>query len=256
MDFQHIQWSTPEDGIAVVTLSRPDRLNTLTRPLFDELERALDRIEADDAIRVWVLTGAPRPDGRPCFSAGVDVKAFAEGDGVDEEQGFRITNRIDDLLKPSVALIDGVCSTGGVELALACDLRIVGEAAAISDWHLKKLGTGLGAWGASTRWARLLGVQRTKEILLTGKVVSGAEAYRIGFASELHPSASLWEDALETLQAVAGMDPGGLKLTLAHLDRIEDMSRDQALRWAALAPEWLGVSVGADQLAGRVLDKK
>jgi enoyl-CoA hydratase len=85
MDFQHIQWSTPEDGIAVVTLSRPDRLNTLTRPLFDELERALDRIEADDAIRVWVLTGAPRPDGRPCFSAGVDVKAFAEGDGVDEE---------------------------------------------------------------------------------------------------------------------------------------------------------------------------
>jgi len=253
MDFENIQWSTPEDGIAVVTLSRPHRLNTLTRPLFDELERALDRIERDDAIRVWVLTGAPRPDGRPCFSAGVDVKAFSENQGVDEGQGFRITNRIDDMLKPSVALIDGVCSTGGAELALSCDLRIVGESAAISDWHLKKLGTGLGAWGASTRWARLLGVQRTKEILLTGKVVSGAEAYRIGFASELHPSESLWNDALETLRAIAGMDPGGLKLTLAHLDRIEDMSRDQALRWAELAPQWLGVRVGADQLASRVL---
>jgi len=253
MDFENIQWSTPEDGIAVVTLSRPHRLNTLTRPLFDELEHALDRIERDDAIRVWVLTGAPRPDGRPCFSAGVDVKAFSENQGVDEGQGFRITNRIDDMLKPSVALIDGVCSTGGAELALSCDLRIVGESAAISDWHLKKLGTGLGAWGASTRWARLLGVQRTKEILLTGKVVSGAEAYRIGFASELHPSESLWNDALETLRAIAGMDPGGLKLTLAHLDRIEDMSRDQALRWAELAPQWLGVRVGADQLASRVL---
>ena len=253
MDFEHITWSTPEDGIAVVTLSRPERLNTLTNPLFDELEAALDRIERDDDIRVWVLTGAPRPDGRPCFSAGVDVRAFAEGNGVSEGQGFRITNRIDDMLKPSVAVIDGVCSTGGAELALSCDLRIVGEAAEISDWHLKKLGTGLGAWGASTRWARLLGVQRAKEIILTGKVVTGAEAYRIGFASELHPSESLWKGALETLRAIAGMNPAGLKLTLAHLDRIQDMSRDQALRWAELAPDWLGVRVAPSELEGKVL---
>ena len=253
MDFEHITWSEPEDGVAVVTLSRPERLNTLTAPLFDELEAALSRIERDDEIRVWALTGAPRRDGRPCFSAGVDVRAFAEGNGVSEGQGFRITNRIDDMLKPSIAVIDGVCSTGGAELALSCDLRIVGEAAEISDWHLKKLGTGLGAWGASTRWARLLGVQRAKEIILTGKVVSGAEAYRIGFASELHPSESLWEAALATLSTIASMDPGGLKLTLAHLDRISDMSRDQALRWAELAPEWLGVRVRADELADKVL---
>ena len=63
----------------------------------------------------------------------------------------------------------------------------------------------------------------------------------------------MWNDALETLRAIAGMDPGGLKLTLAHLARLEDMSRDQALRWAELAPQWLGVRVGADQLASRVL---
>lgn len=256
MDFEHITWSEPEDGVAVVTLSRPDRLNTLTAPLFDELEAALTRIERNDEIRVWALAGGPRRDGRPCFSAGVDVRAFAEGKGVSEGQGFRITNRIDDMLKPSIAVIDGVCSTGGAELALACDLRIVGEAAEISDWHLKKLGTGLGAWGASTRWARLLGVQRAKEIILTGKVVSGAEAYRIGFASELHPSASLWDAALETLRTIAGMDPRGLKLTLAHLDRIDDMSRDQALRWAELAPEWLGVRVRSDELEGKVLGEK
>ena len=256
MDFEHIRWSTPELGIAVVTLSRPERLNTLTSPLFDELETALDRIERDDSIRAWVLTGAPRPDGRPCFSAGVDVRAFAEGKGVGTGQGCRITNRIDAMLTPSVAVIDGVCSTGGAELALSCDLRIVGEAAEISDWHLKKLGTGLGAWGASTRWARLIGVQRAKEIILTGKVVTGAEAYRLGFASELHPSESLWTGALETLRAIAGMDPGGLKLTLAHLDRIQDMSRDQALRWAEQAPDWLGVRVASSELEGRVLGGK
>jgi len=256
VDFEHITWSEPADGVAVVTLARPERLNTLNEPLFDELEAALSRIESEDEIRVRALAGAPRPDGRPCFSAGVDVRAFAEGKGVSEGQGFRITNRIDDMLKPSIAVIDGVCSTGGVELALACDLRIVGESAEITDWHLKKLGTGLGGWGASTRWARLIGVQRAKEIILTGKIVSGAEAYRIGFASELHPSPSLWDAALETLRTIAGMDPRGLKLTLAHLDRVEDMSRDQALRWAELAPDWLGVRVRAEELAGRVLGEK
>ncbi|MEZ4215248.1 MAG: enoyl-CoA hydratase/isomerase family protein [Myxococcota bacterium] len=253
MDFETIRYEKPEPGIAVATLARPDRLNTLTATLLRELDAAVDLAERDDDVRVLALAGAPRPDGRPCFSAGVDVRAFEAGDGVTEEAGFALTNRIDDLLKPVVAVVDGVCSTGGAELALACDLRIVGEAAEISDWHLKKLGTGLGAWGGATRWARLLGVQRAKEVILTGKVVTGAEAYRIGFASELHPSAALWERAMETLRAIAAMDPRGLRLTLAHLDRAQDMSRDQALRWAQLAPDWLGVRVRADELRGKVL---
>ena len=220
MKFESIRFTKPEDGIGVITLDRPDRLNTLTGPLLDEVDAAVGRAEADDDVRVLVLTGSPRPDGRPCFSAGVDVRAFADNEGVTEAQGFDLTNRIDDLLKPTVALIDGICSTGGAELALACDLRILGSNAQISDWHLKKLGTGLGAWGGSTRWARLLGVQRAKEIILTGKVVSGEEALRIGFASELHSSEHLWDKALETLRAIAGMNPDGLKLVLAHLDRV------------------------------------
>lgn len=255
MSFETIRYEKVEPGIAVATLARPNKLNALTGTMLRELDAALSLAEADDEVRVLVLTGAPRPDGRPCFSAGVDVNAIAAGDGVTEEGGFALTNRIDDLLKPVVAVIDGVCSTGGAELALACDLRIVGESAQISDWHLKKLGTGLGAWGGATRWARLLGVQRAKEIILTGKVVSGAEAYRIGFASELHASGELFERALETLRAIAAMDPRGLRLTLAHLDRVEDMSRDQALRFAQIAPDWLGVRVHADELAGKVLGK-
>ena len=255
MDFEHIRWSTPEQGIAVVTLSRPERLNTLTSPLFDELETALDRIERDDSIRAWVLTGAPRPDGRPCFSAGVDVRAFAEGKGVGTGQGFRITNRIDDMLKPSVAVIDGVCSTGGAELALSCDLRIVGEAAEISDWHLKNLGTGLGGWGASTRWSKLVGVTKAKEIILTGKVVDGEEAVRCGFATALHASDRLMDEAIAMATRITEMDPKGVGLTLAHLDRNQDMSRDQALRWAELLPDWLGVSTDVASKSENVLGK-
>ena len=256
MDFEHILYEVREDGIAVVTLHRPHRLNALNGPIMRELEEAVRAIEADPAVRVWLLTGAPRPDGRPCFGAGADVQAIAEGDGPGEITGFHLCNDIDDLLKPSIAVIDGVCTTGAVELALCCDFRLVAPSAQISDWHLKKLGTGLGGWGGSTRWSRLVGTTHTKEIILTGKVVDGEEAVRIGFASAVHPSDELMEAALEMAGRITQMNPDGVALTLAHLDRNRDMSRDQALRWAQLAPRWLGVSTSMEGKEGRVLASK
>ena len=248
-----IQFEKRSDGIAVVTLDRPARLNALSGPLLDALADAVEQIDRDPDIRVFLLRGSPRPDGRPCFSAGVDVQAFADGEGVTEEQGFELTNRIDDLLKPSIAVIDGICTTGGGEIALACDFRVVARSAQISDWHLAKLGTGLGAWGASTRWARECGIMNAKQMLLTGRVIDGEEAFRIGFASVVYDSAELEAGALEMATAIAGMSPDGVRLVLAHLDRIGDMSRDQALRWAKLSGEWLGVSVSEGELKGRIL---
>ena len=244
-----------ENGVAVVTLDRPERLNALNGPLLDALRAEVARMDADPEVRAFLLTGAARPDGRPCFSAGVDGKAFAEDQGVGETQGFELTNAIDDALTPSIAVIDGVCTTGAAELALACDFRLVAPGAQISDWHLKKLGTGLGAWGGSTRWARLVGTTHAKEIILTGKVVGGEEAVRIGFASALHPSETLHAEALAFAGRIAEMDPRGVRLTLAHLDRIEDMSRDQALRWAQLAADWLDVKSSAESVVAAVLDK-
>jgi enoyl-CoA hydratase/carnithine racemase len=244
-----------DDGIAIITLNRPARLNALSGPLLDALAAAVEDINADPDIRVFLIQGAPRPDGRPCFSAGVDVQAFADGNGVSEEQGFALTNRIDDLLKPSIAVIDGICTTGGGEIALACDFRIVGQTSQISDWHLAKLGTGLGSWGASTRWARECGVTHAKQMLLTGRVIDGDEAFRIGFATAVHESGELQAAALEMAGQIAGMNPAGVKLVLAHLDRIEDMSRDQALNWAKLSAEWLDVKIGEAELKGKVLGK-
>ena len=252
-EFETIRYDKRADGIVVITLDRPDRLNTLSGPLLDELAEAVERIHHDPEVRVFLIRGAPRPDGRPCFSAGVDVQAFADGQGVTEEQGFALTNRIDDLLKPSIAVIDGICTTGGGEIALACDFRLVARSAQISDWHLAKLGTGLGAWGASTRWARECGVTNAKQMLLTGRVIDGEEAFRIGFASAVYDSADLEAGALEMAGQIAQMNPDGVKLVLAHLDRIDDMSRDQALNWAKLSADWLDVKVGESELRGKIL---
>ena len=255
MSYEFIQYEIAEDGIALVTLNRPERLNTLNGTLLDELADAVKRIERDDDVRVFLLTGAPRLDGRPCFGAGVDLRCFEEGRPVDGHQGFTLTNDIDDLLKPSIALVDGVCSTGSVELALACDFRLVGEAAQISDWHLKHLGTGLGGWGGSTRWSHLVGTTNAKEIILTGKVVDAADAVRMGFASYRHPSEELREAGLRMARSIVGMKAEGVRLCLAHLDRNRDMSRDQALRWAQLAPKWLGVSTQIESKGKDVLSR-
>ena len=221
MSASSLLYEKRDDGIAIVTLNRPEKLNALTGSLLDALSETVDAIEADPDVRVFLLCGSPRPDGRPCFSAGVDVKAITEGDSVGEEQGLHLTNKIDDLLKPSIAVIDGVCTTGGAEIALACDFRLVGRTARISDFHLAKLGTGLGAWGASTRWARECGVTNAKQMLLTGREIDGDEAFRIGFASGVFESDALMDAALSMATRIAGMNPDGVKLVLAHLDRID-----------------------------------
>jgi enoyl-CoA hydratase/carnithine racemase len=230
-----------EDHIAVITLQRPQRLNALSVALLQELQSAMRQARSDDQVRVIVITGAPRPDGRPCFSAGDDLKEVASGASIPPGLGFDLTNMIDDLLKPTIAVIDGICSTGAVEVALACDLRVVAETAQISDWHLKNLGSGLGGWGASTRWVRAVGLQQAKDIILTGRVVGGQEAHRIGFAVRVCRSENLWSEAMGMARQIASMDPEGVRLTLAHMDRTEDMSRDQALRLAQILPGWLGV---------------
>src|SRR5439155_16365368 len=150
------------------------------------------------------------------------------------------------------AVIDGICTTGAAEIAVACHVRLVGAAAKISDWHLKNLGTGLGAWGAATRWARLVGAARARELFLTGREIGAEEAVRIGFASAAHASERVYDEALAMARAIAAMDPRGVALTLAHFDRCDDESREESLRFASRAPRWFGVGVEIGSKGARI----
>lgn len=255
MGYETIRYEKRDDGIAILTLARPQRLNAINRVVLTELDAVLDEIERDDAVRVFLLTGSPRPDGRPCFSAGFDLKSVSEGILPERGLGQRVTDRLDDFLKPSIAVVDGVCSTGGGELAMAADLRLVGAKLELSDWHLKNLGTGLGEWGAATRWARLAGAQKAKEVMLTGRVLGAAEAVSCGWAIGQHPSESLMDAALEMARAIAGMNPKGVRMTLLHLDRTEDLTRDQSLRWSLELPKLVGVKTAIEEKADAVLGK-
>lgn len=224
--------------VLVLRINRPHAMNALNGAVLHELTRAVKRANKDDSVHCFVLTGAPRADGRPCFSAGDDLKEAAAGQHPTGNPGNKLCNAIDDSLKPSIAVIDGVCTTGALELTLACDLRVVAETAQISDWHLARLGSGLGGWGASTRLSRLVGVAQAKDIILTGKVIDGREAHRIGFAQRVVPSAQLWDEAMNMANAIAGMNPHGVRMTMAHLSRVEDLSKDESLAFAKQVREW------------------
>lgn len=243
-------------AVRVLRINRPDRLNALNGEVLRELTAAVKRIRDDHSVHCFILAGAPRADGRPCFSAGDDLKEAAAGDTPTGNPGARLTDLIDDLLTPSIAVIDGICTTGALELAMACDLRVAADTAQISDWHLARLGSGLGGWGASTRLARLVGVAQAKDLILTGKTIDGAEAHRIGLAQRVYPSASMWSEALAMAQAIAAMSPDGVRVTMAHLSRVEDLSKEESLRFAKQVREWLPRAGSFEQAAREVLQRR
>jgi enoyl-CoA hydratase/carnithine racemase len=243
-NYDLIRYEEIADHVVRVVLDRPEVANALSVALFQELDDALRRIEDDDGVHVWMLTGAPRTDGRPWFSSGADLKMAAHRP-TDEmprtADPADVVDRIDDLLKPSIAVIGGFCSTGALELAMACDLRIAGESARLSDWHLKATGLGIGQWGAAVRLTRLVGLDKAKEILLTGVEISGAEAERIGLVNRSVPDDTLDDEALALATAIATMPPAGVRTTLGFLALQADLSKHEAQRWAKLTPPFMGL---------------
>ena len=253
MSYEYILVERPAQRVASITLNHPPRLNAINGDMLRELDRAVRRIERDDEVRAWLLSGAPRPDGRPCFSAGVDLKAINEGVRLDRHLGPRVTNAIDDMLKPSIAVVDGIASTGAIELALACDFRLVGEGTAISDWHLKHLGSGVGSWGSPARWLSLVGPAVTKEMILTAKVMNAGEAVATGFATARHTSEALYGHALDMAETMAGMNPDGVSQALAHIQQSGARERDYALTLATQVRQWFGSQETFGERAQKVM---
>jgi enoyl-CoA hydratase/carnithine racemase len=240
------------DGVCALTLNRPTRLNALSIELIAALSTALDGIEEDDDCRVVVLTGAPRPDGRPCFCAGADLHDLAVGgasavgerefDIVREVAGTvrgdhlgtsgyrRVLTRIEEFPKPVIAAIDGVCTAGGIELALSCDLRVAAETAQISDLHVTNTAHTGGA-GATSRLSRLIGPAKAKEMIFVGLVLDGTEAHRIGFANRVVPGASLLAEVAAVGAEIAKRHPIALRMAKALANAAPDLDRDRALRY-------------------------
>ena len=220
-----------KEHIALLTMNRPNRLNAFDTTFIHDMRAILEDADADDDIRCLVVTGAPRSNGQPCFCAGGDLKETGRLSTFLLEVNDCF-NRLEDMGKPSIAAIDGVCTAGGIEIAEVCDIRVAAETAQISDFHLLNLGGGLGGAGASTRLPRIVGLARAKQLIFTGEVWDGKKAKEMGFVNEVFPPDKLMEGAMEMARKIARMRPQGVRTVKWHMNMGLQMDLKQALYYS------------------------
>jgi enoyl-CoA hydratase len=188
-----------QDGaVLTVLFNRPEARNAMTFGMYDGLEEACARADADDSVRVMVLRGA----GGRAFVAGTDISQFSSftsgDDGIAyEERITRVVNRLEDVAVPTVAAIEGPCVGGGLALAAACDLRVATESSRFGVPIARTLGNCL-SMNSYSLLVHHLGPGRTLDMLLRARLLSAADAHAAGFVGEVVPDGEL-DPALSAL---------------------------------------------------------
>ena len=210
------------DGVGHARLDRPHRMNTITDDLLEELEDAVDRFEADDAVRAILITGT----GDRAFSAGADIQAMAGGAGdvnraADLSRlGQETFGRLESSPLPVVAGIDGYCLGGGMELAMAADLRVAAER---SEFGQPEHDLGLlPGWGGTARLQRIVGLGRAKEIIFTADRYDAETMADYGFVNEVTANEDLDERAFEFARDLAAGPPIAQRYTKRAMHRSWD----------------------------------
>ena len=193
-----------EGRVAVFTLNRPEALNAIDRQSLEELSRALIDFKDDNGMLVGIITGS----GKRAFSVGADVRSILPGFKQTQEQPAAWPPTVLgglELWKPMIAAINGYALGGGLELALACDLRIASENA---TFGLPEVTLGLiPGWGGTQRLPRLIPRAKAAEMLFTGRAIDAREAYRIGLVNKVVPLSQLMTAAREMAEIVCRPAP-------------------------------------------------
>jgi enoyl-CoA hydratase len=215
------------DGVAFVTVNRPDKLNALNDQVVEELGAAADRIAAEEAIKGVILTGA----GPKAFVAGADIADLAKQGPFDGKaralRGQGVLRRLETCGKPVIAAVNGFALGGGCELAMACHLRIASETAKFGQPEVK-LGIAPG-YGGTQRLPRLVGKGIALQLILTGEMIDAQEAYRIGLVNKVVPPAALLAESEKMLRGILGMGPLAVRLALEAVDHGLELTLEEGL---------------------------
>lgn len=205
-----------DDGVTIVRLNRPERLNAMRDQLFVDAVEVLDEVAADPGCRVVVLTGAGR-----AFSAGGDLDAFDVIDGTRSAQPYTralfalssaMILRLHTMPQPVIAAVNGPAAGGGFSLALAADTRICSQSARFNAAFVRMGLTGC-EMGISYLLPRIVGATAAFELMLSGRLIDAAEAFRIGLVLEVVPDDTLIDRAIEIAATMSRNSPIGLALT-------------------------------------------
>ncbi len=221
-----------EDGIATLTLDRAAKLNAIGPDMLADLDRILAEIDVDPDVRVVIVTGS----GDRAFSVGADIDAWAALDPLDMwrswiREGHRVLQRLAHLRQPAIAGINGYAFGGGLELALAADIRIaVGSATfALPE---TKIGT-MPGWAGTTRLPEVIGVARSKQMIFSGSGIDAATAEHWGLVNEVVAPDTLMERCRELAAEIAANAPISVQLAKAAING--DRSAPEAIAGALAA---------------------
>jgi enoyl-CoA hydratase len=215
------------DGVALITLDRPEALNALDFALMAALADALERLDADDACRVVVITGS----GERAFAAGADIRELGRQTPVTltVENEFRHWDRIRRIRKPVIAAVRGVALGGGCELAMACDMIVAAEDAKFGQPEIK-LGVMPGA-GGTQRLTRAVGKAKAMEMVLTGEPITAREAEARGLVTRVVATAETLDTALELASRIAAMPPAAVIAAKEAVNRAFEVPLEAGLEF-------------------------
>jgi enoyl-CoA hydratase len=229
-----------EDRVRTLTLNRPQSRNALSSDLRTKFFAALRDAETDDSVDVVILTGAD-----PVFCAGLDLKELGDSSELPD-----ISPQWPPMTKPVIGAINGAAVTGGLELALYCDILIASEQARFADTHAR-VGL-LPTWGLSVRLPQKVGVGIARRMSLTGDYLAAAEALRAGLVTEVVPHEQLLSTARQVAASIVGNNQKAVRALLASYHRIDEAATSVGLAIEAdSAAQWMGDATGDDIAANR-----
>ncbi|MFX1466145.1 MAG: enoyl-CoA hydratase/isomerase family protein [Promethearchaeota archaeon] len=201
------------DKLGIITINRPKALNAFNNDVIDEFDNLLDEIENDDTIKVVIITG----EGERAFCAGADLAEIKNSTKEEFSQfienGQMLMRKIETMEKTFIAAINGFALGGGLELALACDIRIASENAKMGT---PEVGVGLiPGWGATQRLPKVIGLGRAKELILTGNHISAKDAEHFGLVNKVVTSDELIPSASKIAEKIANNAPVAVQLAKA-----------------------------------------
>lgn len=223
-----------EGRVAVMTVNRPEVRNVLNKATRLEISRVLDHVAAEPGIGVLVVAGA----GDKAFIAGSDLNEFGRMSPLEAYEFLdtlaqRLYTRLQELDKPVIAMIDGLCLGAGCEIALACDLRIASRASRFGQPEVN-LGIMPGS-GATQRLTRLVGPGKAKELIFTGELVDADQALAMGLVNRVLPAGELEPAVLELAGRIAAKGSFSLKMAKRAINHGQESPLTPALAYEALA---------------------
>jgi enoyl-CoA hydratase len=252
MSYQNILYDQ-EDGIATITLNRPDKLNALNKEMLSEFRDALEQVRQNPAIRVLLLTGAGR-----AFIAGADISEFLKFGPLEARQFSASAHETGFFLEaleiPVIACVNGFALGGGLEMAMACDFIYAADSARLGQPEIN-LGI-IPGFGGTQRLSRLVGKGAAKEMVLTGRMVDAAEAKILGLVAQVFPADTFMAECRKQAWALAAKGRVSLRAAKQAIDRGFDLDLRNACRLEVDAFALCFASPDAHEGARAFLEKR